>query len=198
MKKHIARALKITLVLTALCGVIFPLTVFGISQLTMHDQANGEIIEVNGVKYGSVLVAQQFTSYNYLWGRIMLIDSDAFYDYFNEPTLFAFPSNIDVTSEAYATLLAERAQMIADAHPTMADTPIPYDLVTVSGSGMDPDVTVPAAEYQIDRIAASRGIEKTVVADAIKKNTTGKFLGLFGNAYVNVLLVNLTLDGIIA
>ncbi|MCX5775908.1 MAG: potassium-transporting ATPase subunit C, partial [Firmicutes bacterium] len=97
-----------------------------------------------------------------------------------------------------ATLLAERAQMIADAHPTMAGIPIPYDLVTVSGSGMDPDITVPAAEYQIDRIAASRGIDKMIVADAIKKNTTGKFLGLFGNAYVNVLLVNLTLDGIIS
>ncbi|MCX5775346.1 MAG: potassium-transporting ATPase subunit C, partial [Firmicutes bacterium] len=93
MKKQIARSLKITLVLTALCGVIFPLTVFGVSQLTMHDQANGEIIEVNGVKYGSVLVAQQFTSYNYLWGRIMLIDSETFYAYFDAPTLYAFPSN---------------------------------------------------------------------------------------------------------
>jgi len=197
MKKHFARSLKITLVLTALCGVLFPLTVYGISQLVMHDKANGEIIEVNGVKYGSVLVAQQFTSYNYLWGRVMLIDADAFYEYFDAPTLFAFPSNMDVTSDAYATLLAERAQMISDAHPTMAETPIPNDLVTVSGSGMDPDISVPAAEYQIDRIAASRGIDKAVVADAIEKNTTGKFLGLFGNAYVNVLLVNLTLDGII-
>jgi len=198
MKNHIARSLKITLILTALCGVVFPLTVFGISQLTMRDQANGKIVEVDGIKYGSTLVAQQFTSYNYLWGRIMLIDADAFYDYFDAPTLFAFPSNIDVTNDAYATLLTERAQMIAVAHPTMAATPIPYDLVTVSGSGMDPDITVPAAEYQIDRIAASRGIDKTVVAEAIKKNTTEKFLGLFGNAYVNVLLVNLTLDGIIA
>ena len=191
------KALGVLLLLTVICGIFYPLVITGIAQLFFPNQANGSIIEVNGKKYGSVLLAQQFTGNKYLWGRIMNVDTKTFTDSSGKPMMYAVPSNLNPASDEYKKLVQERVEKIRAADPEQKDTPIPEDLVTCSGSGLDPHISPSAAEYQVDRIAAARKISKQQVKDIIAKYSNGKFLGVFGENTVNVLEVNLALDGIL-
>ena len=111
--------------------------------------------------------------------------------------MYAVPSNISPASEEYEELVAERVEKLRAANPDMDDTAIPVDLVTCSGSGLDPDISPAAAEYQVARIAKARGISEQQVRDIVEKCTTGRWLGLLGEERVNVLKVNLMLDGIL-
>ncbi len=192
-----AKALSVLLVFTVLCGVIYPLAVTGISQLFFHNQANGSIIEVNGKKYGSTLLAQQFTGNQYLWGRIMNLDTKTHKDKDGKAILYAVPSNLNPASEKYGELVKQRVEKIQAASPEKKGAPIPEDLVTCSGSGLDPHISPAAAEYQAARIAKARNLSAQQVRDVISKYTTGRFLGIFGQETVNVLQVNLALDGIL-
>lgn len=191
------KALATLLVFTLLCGVLYPLAVTGISQLLFQNQANGSIIEINGKKYGSVLLAQQFTDDKHLWGRIMTLDTKTFRDADGKPLMYAAPSNLSPSSEKYKELVKERVAKIQAAHPDKKGVPIPEDLVTGSGSGLDPHISPAAAEYQVERIAKARNIPAQQVRDVIAKYTGGKFLNVFGENTVNVLQVNLALDGIL-
>jgi K+-transporting ATPase, C subunit len=191
------KALAVLLVFTVLCGVIYPLAVTGISQLLFHNQANGSIIEVNGKKYGSALLAQQFTGNQYLWGRIMNLDTKTYKDQDGKAILYAVPSNLSPASEKYRELVKQRVEKIQAASPEKKGTPIPEDLVTCSGSGLDPHISPAAAEYQAERIAKARNLSAQQVRDVISKYTVGRFLGIFGEETVNVLQVNLALDGIL-
>ncbi len=191
------KALGALLLLTLICGIFYPLVITGISQLCFPNQANGSIIEVNGKKYGSVLLAQQFTGNKYLWGRIMNVDTKTFTDSSGKPMMYAVPSNLNPASDEYKKLVQERVEKIRAADPEQKDTPIPEDLVTCSGSGLDPHISPSAAEYQVDRIARVRNISKQQVRDIIAKYSNGKFLGVFGENTVNVLEVNLALEGIL-
>lgn len=199
------KALIILLVMTLLCGVIYPLAVTGVSQLFFRDQANGSIIEVDGKKYGSALLAQEFTGDEYLWGRIMNVNLTAFFDDNGNPVvddngnplMYSGPSNKTPAGGELEALVAERVEKIKAAHPKKGDQPIPVDLVTCSGSGLDPEISPAAASYQVERIARERGMDVAEVQDVIAKYTTGKWLGIFGEERVNVLKVNLALDGIL-
>jgi potassium-transporting ATPase KdpC subunit len=191
------KALVALLILTVLCGVIYPLVVTGISQILFHDQANGSIIEVNGKKYGSALLAQQFTGNKYLWGRIMNVDTKTYTDSDGKVLMYAAPSNLSPASKEYEKLVKERVDKIRAANPDEKDTSIPVDLVTCSASGLDPHISPAAADYQVQRIAKSRNISVQQVKDTISKYSSGKFLNLFGEDTVNVLEVNLALDGIL-
>lgn len=191
------KALGALLLLAVICGIFYPLVITGISQLFFPNQANGSIIEVNGKKYGSVLLAQQFTGNKYLWGRIMNVDTKTFKDASGKPMMYAVPSNLNPASDEYKKLVRERVEKIRAADPEQKGTPIPEDLVTCSGSGLDPHISPSAAEYQVGRIAAARKISKQQVRDIIAKYSSGKFLGVFGENTVNVLEVNLALDGIL-
>ncbi len=111
--------------------------------------------------------------------------------------MYACPSNLSPASDEYEKLVAERVEKIKAANPEKGDTPIPVDLVTCSGSGLDPDISPAAAEYQIERIAKARGISTTQVEEIVLKYTENRFLGTFGEKTVNVLKVNLALDGIL-
>lgn len=127
----------------------------------------------------------------------MNLDTTTFTDDAGNPLMYATPSNLSPASEEYEALVCERLEKIKAAHPEKGDTPIPVDLVTCSGSGLDPHISPAAAEYQLERIANNRGMELDKVQKIVDKYTTGKFLGVFGEETVNVLEVNLALDGIL-
>jgi len=192
MKKEIKKifrpAIVCLLAMTLLCGFIYPAAVTGVAQVFFPNQANGSIITVtlkDGTEkdYGSALIAQTFTSAEYLIGRPNLTGSTG-------------PSNLSVVSDEEAALVKERVAWLQSLDPTnTAD--IPSDLVTVSGSGVDPNISPEAAAYQTARIARERGISEDAVKAVISKYTTGRLLGFWGNPAVNVLKVNLALDGLI-
>jgi potassium-transporting ATPase KdpC subunit len=191
------KSLVLFLLLTLLCGVLYPLLVTGISQAFFPKKANGSILEVNGKKYGSELLAQQFTGNNYLWGRVMEVDTQTFSDDNGKKVMYAWPSNLNPASGEYKKLVQERIAKIRAANPEMKDTPIPEDLVTCSASGLDPGISPAAADYQVRRVAKNRNRTEQQIRAVIQKYTTGRFLGIFGEETVNVLKVNLALDGIL-
>lgn len=197
VKALLGKALGTLLIFTLLCGLLYPLFVTGISQLLFHRQANGSIIEANGKKYGSELLAQQFTGDRYLWGRIMILDTKTYRDSDGKTLMYAVPSNLSPASEEYKKLVAARVAKIQAADPEKKGVPIPEDLVTCSASGLDPHISPAAADYQADRIAKARSMTAQQVRDVIAKYTVGKSLGVFGESTVNVLQVNLALDGIL-
>ncbi|SHM79467.1 K+-transporting ATPase ATPase C chain [Anaerosporobacter mobilis DSM 15930] len=185
------------LITTIVCGVIYPLAVTGISQLFFKDKANGSIIEVDGKQYGSKLLGQKFTGDRYLWGRVMYDNTGTYHDEEGNALYYAGPSNLTPASEDYRSLITERAEAIKASNPAMINQKVPVDLVTGSGSGLDPHISVAAAMYQVDRIAKVRNISTEQVEDIINQYTTGKLLGVLGEKVVNVLEVNLALDGIL-
>lgn len=193
--KLLGKSAKFLLVFTIICGVLFPLFITGISQIFFKDKSNGSIIEINGIKYGSELLAQEFTGDKYLWGRIMNLDTSTFKNENGEILLYSAPSNLSPASDEYKKLVEERVEKIQKANPEKGDEPIPVDLVTSSGSGLDPHISVAAADYQVDRIARERNMSKDEVESIIDKYTNKRFLGVFGEKAVNVLQVNLALDG---
>lgn len=197
MKKKsnvIGKAACMVLAMTMICGVLYTIAVTGISQLFFHDKANGSVIEIDGKKYGCELLAQQFTSDEYMWGRVMNLS--VFTDQDGNAKMYSGPSNLSPESEEYEKLIDERVEKIKEVNPDADTDKIPEDLVTCSGSGLDPDISLAAAEYQIPRIAESRGMSEEDIEAIIDECTTHKVFGIFGEETVNVLKVNLMLDGI--
>lgn len=196
--KHILpRAIGIFIIFTILCGVIYTGVVTGIAQVVFPEQANGSIIEVDGKKYGSELLGQQFTDEGYMWGRIMNVDVSTYTDADGNAVMYAAPSNLSPASDEYEELVAERVEKLRAANPDMDETAIPVDLVTCSGSGLDPHISPLAADYQVARIAKARDMSEDDVRAIISECTKGRLLGVFGEKTVNVLEVNLKLDGIL-
>ena len=127
----------------------------------------------------------------------MNIDVSTYKDENGKTLMYAAPSNFSPASEEYETLVRERVEKLREANPNMDEAAIPVDIVTCSGSGLDPHISPAAAEYQVARIAKANNMTEDEVREIIKKCTDGKFLGLFGEETVNVLKVNLMLDGIL-
>lgn len=191
------KALGIFIIFTLICGVVYTGVVTGIAQLIFPKQANGSIIEIDGKKYGSELLGQQYTDDAHMWGRIMNIDVSTFTDKDGKILMYSAPSNLSPASEEYAELVGERVEKLRAANPDMDETAVPVDLVTCSGSGLDPHISPAAAEYQVARIAKANDMSEDSVREIIDKCTSGQFLGVFGEKTVNVLKVNLMLDGIL-
>lgn len=180
--KALRPAIVCLLVFTVVCGIVYTGAVTGIAQLFFPYQANGSIITVtlkDGTKkeYGSELIAQEFTKPEYLIGRP------------------SGTSNLSPVSERQQKLVEERINWWHAFDPENKQN-IPADLVTASGSGADPNVSPEAAEYQVTRIAKARGLGEDAVRDIVNKYTAGRFLGFWGDPAVNVLKVNLALDGL--
>ena len=197
IKEVFPKVILIFIVFTLICGIGYTLIITGVSQLVFKDKANGSIVEVNGKKYGSELLAQKYIDNSHLWGRIMNIDTDTFTDESGNKLMYATPSNMSPTSDEFEKLINERVEMIKAAHPEKDLEEVPVDLVTCSGSGLDPHISVAAAEYQVNRIAKNTGKSVEEVNAIIEKYTDGRFLGIFGEPKVNVLKVNLAIDGIL-
>lgn len=197
LKEVLIKSMGLLIIFTVLCGFVYPIGITGVSQILFKNKANGSMIEIDGKKYGSTLLAQQFTGDEYMWGRIMNIDVSTFTDKEGKPLMYGVPSNLSPASKEYEALVASRVERIKQAHPHANTEPIPVDLVTSSGSGLDPHISLAAANYQVERIARARGIESGKIEEIIKQCTQKSFLGLFGENVVNVLEVNLMLDGIL-
>lgn len=197
LKSTLPKALTIFLIFTFVCGILYTGVVTGVAQLFFSDKANGSIIEIDGKKYGCELLGQQYTDDAHMWGRIMNIDVSTYKDESGHTLMYAAPSNLSPASEEYEALVAERVEKLRAANPDMDETAIPVDLVTCSGSGLDPHISPAAAEYQVARIAKANDMTEDEVQAIIEKCTDGRFLGLFGEETVNVLEVNLMLDGIL-
>ncbi len=195
MVSQLRPAFMMLLVLTVITGVIYPLAVTGIAQVVFPHQANGSLITVNGKTYGSALIGQQFDAPKYFWGRLSAT-GDFPYNAFNADTLTGSsgsnygPLNPALTKAAQARIDALKA---ADPGNTL---PIPVDLVTASGSGLDPHISVAAAQYQVHRVAAARGLSDQAVQTLVNQYTQGRQFGFLGEPVVNVLELNLALDGL--
>lgn len=197
LKSVLPKAFIIFLIFSFVCGILYTCVVTGLAQLLFSDKANGSIIEIDGKKYGSELLGQQYTEDAHMWGRIMNIDVSTYKDKDGKTLMYASPSNLSPASGEYEKLVAQRVAKLKAANPDMDEAAIPVDLVTCSGSGLDPHISPAAAEYQVARIAKANDMSEDEVRDIIEKCTDGRFLGIFGEETVNVLEVNLMLDGIL-
>ena len=198
IKSVLPKMIGYFLIMMVITSVIYPAVITAAANVAFGSKAQGSIITGNdGKKYGSALLAQEFTGSQYLWGRFMNVDTSTFTDENGEPLMYSWASNKTPAGEELEAMVAERVEKIREAHPEKGDEPIPVDLVTCSGSGLDPEISPAAAEYQAERIAAARGMSVKDVESVIRKYTTGKFLGVMGEPRVNVLKVNLALDGLI-
>ena len=183
--------------ITIICGITYTGIVTGIAQLFFNNKANGSLIEIDGTKYGSQLLAQYYQDEKHMWGRMMVINTAAFAGTDGTALLYSFPTNANTTSQDYTRCLGNRVKRIKAFHPEMGDTKIPVDLVTCSASGLDPGISLAAAEYQVQRLARANHITDDKVQSIIDSCTTHKVLGVFGEDTVNVLKVNLMLDGML-
>ncbi len=187
--KMIKNAVMSLFVLTVLTGIIYPLAVTGISQAVFPERANGSIIMKDGKPVGSALVGQQFDGPGYFWGRPSATTP---YPYNGA---LSSGSNLGPDNPALVREVQARVNALHAAGPGNKK-PIPVDLVTSSGSGLDPDISPAAALYQAGRVARARGLAEAQVRALIRANTTGRFLGIFGEPAVNVLKLNLALEGL--
>ena len=175
--------------LTILIGLIYPAVITGIAQVIFPHQANGSLITQNGQVVGSSLVGQQFDQPKYFWGRLSATGDHPY----NAAT--SGGSNLGANNPALIKQVSDRIAALKAADPANTQ-PIPVDLVTASGSGLDPDISIAAARYQANRVAQSRGLVADRILTLIDQNTTLPFLGFIGESRVNVLSLNLALDAL--
>ena len=186
MKQNLKIAILMTLVTTVLLGIIYPLVVTGLAQVMFHDKANGQLITRHGEIVGSRIIGQAFAGSGYLHSRPAAAGNG--YDAANSGGTNFAPTNqklIDRVNSDVARLQAENPGQ-----------PIPIDLVTTSASGLDPDITPAAAEFQVPRLAHERGLGEDQVRQIIQRHTYGRQLGFLGEPRINVLEVNLALDDV--
>lgn len=196
MTSQLRPAFFLLLIFTLITGVIYPLVVTGIAQVVFPSQANGSLIVTkDGKAVGSELIGQQFDDPKYFWGRISATGTFA-YNAFNAENLTASSgSNYGPLNPALIDMVQARIDALKAADPDNT-APIPVDLVTASGSGLDPHISIAAALYQVSRVAAVRGLSEADIQSLVEKYTEGRQFGFLGELRVNVLLLNLALDAI--
>jgi potassium-transporting ATPase KdpC subunit len=182
--RNLITAALMTIVTTVLLGVIYPLAITGIAQVAFPDKANGQLIEKNGTIVGSRIIAQGFSSPGYFRPRPSAAGTG--YDAANSAGTQLGPTNKKLVDAVKANVEAARKE-----NPNAA---VPIDLVTTSSSGLDPHISVAAADFQVPRVARERGIPEADVRRLVEANTAGRQLGFFGEPRVNVLELNLALD----
>ena len=196
MNKYIRPAVVLTLLLTVITGLIYPGIVTGLAQLIFPYQANGSLVTVDGKVIGSALIGQYWTSAKYFHGRPSVTVSAAT----GTPEPYAADnstaSNLGPTNKVLIQTVQQRVAELKKENPNAPPGPVPVDLVTSSGSGLDPDITIAAALYQVPRVAAARGLSQSVVQQLVMDHVHGRFLGIFGEPYLNVLELNLALDAL--
>jgi potassium-transporting ATPase KdpC subunit len=183
--KNLMIAVKFTVVTTVVFGLGYPLLVTGVSQVVFPKQANGSLIEKNGQVVGSRLIAQGFSGDKYFHPRPSAAGNG--YD----PTSSG-GSNLGPTNQALVTRVQQDVAKFQQENPGAA---VPTDLVTTSGSGLDPDISPASAEFQVARVAKARGMSEGDLRRIVAKHTSSRQLGIFGEPRVNVLELNLELDG---
>lgn len=189
MRTLLRPALLLLVLLTVLTGVIYPLTVTGLAQAMFPRQANGSLLERDGKPIGSSLIGQNFTAPEYFWGRPSATTPQV-YD-----GTASGGSNLGPTNPALTEAAKQRIAALRAADPGNA-APVPVDLVTASGSGLDPDISPAAVRYQLARVARTRGLSPAEVQALVVRHTRGRQFGVLGEPRVNVLELNLALDAL--
>jgi len=184
MRRNLITAVLYTIVTTVIFGLVYPFVVTGIAQVLFKDKANGQLLQQNGQLVGSRIIGQPFTAVAYFHSRPSMAGNG--YDAANSSG-----SNYAPTNKKLIDRVAGDVTALQLDHP---NTDVPIDLVTSSGSGLDPDITPAAAEFQVDRIARERHLTEDAVRKLIARNTQGRQLGFLGEPRVNVLTLNLDLD----
>ena len=187
MKTVLRPALVLFVTLSLICGVLYPYLVTGIGQLAFSGEANGSLITQNGKLVGSSLIGQSFSSPIYFWGRPSATSPMP-----NNPTASS-GSNLSPSNPALIDAIKGRLDALRAADPSNT-SPVPVDLVTASASGLDPDISIAAAEFQSARVGRARHISKEEVQALIRKEAMPQYFGFFGEPRVNVLALNLLLD----
>lgn len=188
MTQHLRPALMTLLLLTILTGVVYPLVVTGIAQVVFPFQANGSLIVKGGKPVGSALIGQPFDDPRYFWGRPSATTP------FGYNAGSSSGSNLSPTNPDLIKAVQGRVDALHAADPGNT-APVPVDLVTASGSGLDPHISPAAALYQVSRVARERKLDAAKVRELVDQHTEGRFLGMLGEPRVNVLALNLALDG---
>ena len=189
MFKTIRQSVVMLLLMTVLLGIGYPLVITGAAQLLFPHQANGSLIEKNGKPIGSELIGQYFDDPRYFWGRPSATSPQP------DNGTGSSGSNQGPTNPALRDAVQQRIETLYKADPGNT-APVPVDLVTASGSGLDPQISPAAAQYQIARVARVRHLSVEQVQALVAKFTQGRQLGLLGEPRVNVLELNLALDGL--
>jgi K+-transporting ATPase ATPase C chain len=184
MRRNLITAVLYTVVTTVIFGLIYPLVVTGLAQVLFHDKANGQLIYKNGELVGSRIIGQTFSGPQYFHSRPSAAGNG--YDAASSGGSNYAPTN--------KKLIDRVAGDVAALQVDHAGVDVPIDLVTASGSGLDPDITPAAAEFQVSRIARERQVSEGVVRKLIAQHTQGRQFGFLGEPRVNVLLLNLDLD----
>ena len=184
MRRNLITAILYTLVTTVIFGLVYPFVVTGIAQVLFKDKANGQLLHQNGQLIGSRIIGQPFTAAGYFHSRPSAAGNG--YDAANSSG-----SNYAPTNKKLIDRVAGDVSALQLDHP---DTDVPIDLVTTSGSGLDPDITPAAAEFQVTRIARERRLSEDAVRRLVAQHTQGRQLGFLGEPRVNVLELNLALD----
>ncbi len=188
MKSFFRPMVVIFAVLTAVTGLAYPAVMTAFGQAVFHDQANGSLIEKDGKVVGSRLIGQQFDAPQYFWGRLSATTPMPY------NAQGSSGSNLGPINPALADEVKGRMSALQAAGHLPAGQAVPVDLVTSSGSGLDPEISPAAAAYQIERVAAARKMNVNDVSALVDRYTRGRQFGLFGEARVNVLELNLALD----
>lgn len=193
--KRLSKIIIFSLVLLLICGIIYPLAMTGISQVVFEDKANGSIIEVNGKAIGSELVGQDFQDPRFMKCRPSAVNYNTYTE--EEKTSGEYKGvtsgsdNYGPTSEELKVRVEKDMAEFLKNNPTVKKEDIPTDLLTASGSGLDPHISPQSAQVQIPALAEATGLEEIRLKEIVEENTTEKFLGIFGEETVNVLKVNL-------
>lgn len=187
MSKLLRQSLSLLLVLTVVTGVLYPLAATGLAQLIFPHQANGSLIVKDGKPVGSALIGQSFTAPKYFWGRPSATSPNAY------NAASSSGSNLGPSNPALTDAVKQRIAALHAADPGNT-APVPVDLVTASGSGLDPQISPAAAQYQVARVANARGLSTAQVQALVNEYTEGRQLGVLGEPRVNVLRLNMALD----
>lgn len=198
--KTLKRSILISIVLLILCGVIYPLAMTGISQLVFNKKANGSMLFVNGKEVGSELIGQSFTDPRFFRGRVSAANYNTYTEADTKPdkdgkTAYSGVSSGSQNLAPSNKALTDRVQKDIDeflkSHPGVKKEDIPTDLLTSSGSGLDPNISPESAKIQIPAVSKATGISEAELQNIVNKYTEGRALGIFGEPRVNVLKVNL-------
>ena len=195
------RAVLVTVVLMIICGLIYPLVLTGISKVIFPRKAEGSLIRVDGKVVGAETIGQEFTEDYYMWGRPSAYHYNTYTEdengnlVYSDGTEFAGVSsgsnNYAPTNEALTERVENDMEKFLERNPEVKAEDIPTDLLTASGSGLDPHISPESAQIQIPRIAEASGLSEEKIEEIVSEHTEGKLLGVFGEETVNVLMVNL-------
>jgi K+-transporting ATPase ATPase C chain len=186
MKKYLLPSLKLTVVILILCSVLYPLLIACVSKLAPGN-GKGETISVNGKVVGYSNVGQRFTEDKYFWGRPSAVDYNA---------AGSAGSNKGPSNPEYLKVVKDRIDTFLQHNPSIKKEEIPAEMVTASGSGLDPDISPAAAMIQVKRISTLRNIDENKLVDLIKEHTQGPLAGMLGPSKINVLKLNVALDNL--